>query len=197
MRRYAFPFLAGLAILVTVSSLHPSFAAKFKVPPTLNFVLNNIDGKPVKLSKFQGKVILIVNVASKCGNTPQYTSLQRLYGQYKKQGFEILAFPANEFGQQEPGTNSEIKTFCNTNYHVTFPVFSKIIVKGSGIHPLYEYLTNKQTNPEFGGDIEWNFAKFLLNRDGKVIARFAAKLDPATPEVVDVIKRELAKKRQQ
>ncbi len=183
---------AAIAVAVYVA---PTIAAPMKVAPALNFTVNDIDGKPVKLSKYQGSVVLIVNVASKCGHTPQYASLQKLYEQYKKKGLVILAFPANEFGQQEPGTNSEIKAFCSTNYHVKFPVFSKIVVKGEGQHPLYQFLTSKETNPNFSGDIEWNFAKFLLNRKGEVVARFAAKLDPGKPEVVDVIKAELAKKK--
>ncbi|MHB1461936.1 MAG: glutathione peroxidase [Armatimonadota bacterium] len=183
---------AAIAVVVYVA---PTLAAPKKVAPALDFTMKDIDGKAVKLSKYQGKVILMVNVASKCGNTPQYASLQKLYEQYKKKGLVVLAFPANEFGQQEPGTNSEIKAFCSTNYHVTFPVFSKIVVKGDGQHPLYQFLTSKETNPNFSGDIEWNFAKFLLNRKGEVVARFAAKLDPGKPEVVDAIKTELAKKK--
>ncbi len=184
-----------LAVTTVAVVVAPTIAAPKKVAPALNFTMKDIDGKAVKLSKFQGKVILIVNVASKCGNTPQYTSLQKLYEQYKKKGLVVLAFPANEFGQQEPGTNGEIKAFCSANYHVTFPVFSKIVVKGDGQHPLYQFLTSKETDPNFSGDIEWNFAKFLLNRKGEVVARFAPKLDPGKPEVVDAIKRELVKKK--
>lgn len=184
-----------LGLVTTASLLSPTYAGKLKTAPALNYTMKNIDGKATPLAKYQGKVILIVNVASKCGNTPQYASLQKLYEKYKTKGLVILAFPANDFGQQEPGTNAEIKQFCGRNYHVTFPVFSKITVKGPDINPLYEYLTNKQTNPQFGGDIEWNFAKFLLNRKGEVVARFPAKQDPLEKEVVESITNELAKRK--
>ena len=166
-----------------------------KTPAVLNFTMPDIDAKEVKLSKFKGDVILIVNVASFCGNTPQYTNLEKLYQKYHKQGFTILGFPANEFGKQEPGSNQEIKEFCSTKYHVSFPMFSKIIVKGEGIHPLYKYLTDKQKNPQTGGDIEWNFAKFLVNRKGEVVARYKAGLDPANGEVVKAIEKELSEKK--
>ena len=193
MLTYRLLSLAALGLLVAVTDLDLSEAAPKKVAQVLNFTMNDIDGKPVYLSKFKDNVIMIVNVASFCGNTPQYASLQKLYDQYKNKGFIILAFPANEFGQQEPGTNKEIKKFCESRYHVTFPVFSKIVVKGKGQHPLYQYLTNKSTNPKFGGEIEWNFAKFLLNRKGAVVGRFPAGEDPLKPDVVKAIERELAK----
>ncbi|MBI2843225.1 MAG: glutathione peroxidase [Armatimonadetes bacterium] len=163
------------------------------MPALLDLTVNDIDGKPVDLSKFEGKVIMIVNVASFCGLTKQYASLQKLYEQYKNKGFTILAFPANEFGQQEPGTNEEIKTFCHTHYKITFPIFSKIVVKGCGQHTLYKYLTSKTTNPRFGGEIEWNFAKFLINRKGEIVARFPANDDPLKPEVVEAIKDEIVR----
>lgn len=164
------------------------------VGPALNFKMKDIDGKEVDLAKFQGKVIMMVNVASFCGNTKQYTSLQALYEKYHGQGFTILGFPANEFGKQEPGSNEEIKTFCNTKYKVGFPMFSKIVVKGEGQAPLYQYLTSKDTDPKFAGDIEWNFAKFLINRKGEVVGRIKAGTDPMTPEVVAAIEKELAAK---
>jgi glutathione peroxidase len=166
-----------------------------KTPAVLNFTMPDIDAKDVKLSKFKGDVILIVNVASFCGNTKQYTSMQNLYEKYHKQGFTILAFPANEFGKQEPGSNQEIKEFCSTKYHVGFPMFSKIVVKGEGIHPLYKLLTDKEKYPQTGGDIEWNFAKFLVNRKGEVVARFKAGQDPGTEEVVKAIEKELEAKK--
>ncbi|HZO89235.1 MAG TPA: glutathione peroxidase [Chthonomonadaceae bacterium] len=153
--------------------------------------MRNIDGKPVHLGRYQGNVILIVNVASLCGNTPQYASLQALYEKYKDQGFIILGFPANDFGKQEPGTNAEIKRFCTKNYNVTFPLFSKIVVKGEGQAPLYKFLTDKQTDPQFGGDIRWNFDKFLLNRKGEIVARFEPGTDPRKEEVVQAIEKEL------
>ena len=149
----------------------------------LDFTLDSIDGKPVSLDSYRGKVVLIVNVASQCGLTPQYASLQTLYTTYAERGLVVLGFPANEFGSQEPGTNAEIQTFCSTRFSVTFPMFAKIVVKGEGQHPLYQFLTDKSTDPEFAGDIEWNFAKFLLNRKGEIVARISAKTDPASPEV--------------
>jgi glutathione peroxidase len=163
------------------------------VPPALNFKMKDIDGKEVDLGRYQGKVLLVVNVASFCGLTPQYASLEKVYEQYKDRGLVVLGFPANEFGKQEPGTNAEIKEFCSSKYRVTFPMFAKIVVKGEGQAPLYRFLTDKQTNPKFGGDIEWNFAKFLIGRNGQVVERFSARLDPLTPEVTAAIERELAK----
>jgi glutathione peroxidase len=145
--------------------------------------VKDIDGRERAISEFAGKVLLVVNVASKCGFTPQYKSLQTLYGRFRDRGFEILAFPANDFGRQEPGTEAEIKSFCSTNYGVTFPMFSKISVKGKEIHPLYAFLTDKATNPQFSGKITWNFNKFLLDRKGNVVARFDSKDDPMGDKV--------------
>ena len=138
----------------------------------LDFKVKDIDGKDVDLSKYKGDVLLIVNTASRCGYTPQYKGLEATFEKYKAKGFTVLAFPANEFGAQEPGTDADIKTFCTSKYNVTFPIFSKIKVKGDETHPLYKYLTSKETDPKFAGDIPWNFAKFLVNRKGEVIARF-------------------------
>lgn len=153
------------------------------------FTMRNIDGKDVPLKEYKGKVLLIVNVASKCGLTPQYAKLQELYAAKKDKGFEILAFPANEFNGQEPGTNDEIKQFCSTNYGITFPLFSKIVVKGQGIHPLYDYLVHSTENQK---EIEWNFAKFLVGRDGKVVARFHPKTSPDAPEIKEALDKALA-----
>jgi glutathione peroxidase len=166
-------------------------AALFGASNVLDFTLNSIDGKPAPLSQYQGKVVLIVNVASKCGFTPQYTGLEKVYEKYKDKGFVILGFPANNFGSQEPGTNEEIKTFCSSKYNVTFPMYSKISVKGADIHPLYQFLTDKQTNPTTGGDIKWNFTKFLVGKDGKVIARFESPVTPESPEVTSAIEKAL------
>lgn len=162
---------------------------KVSVPPALDFTLKSIDGKPVKLARYQGDVILIVNVASKCGNTPQYKSLEALYEKYKDKGFVVLGFPANDFGKQEPGTDKEIAEFCKSTYDVKFPMFSKIVVKGEGQAPLYKFLTDKKTDPDFGGDIEWNFAKFLINRKGEIVARIKAGDDPAKDENVSKIEK--------
>ncbi|HEY8458980.1 MAG TPA: DUF1573 domain-containing protein [Blastocatellia bacterium] len=159
----------------------------------LDFTLKNIDGKETKLSDYRGKVLLLVNVASQCGYTPQYEGLQAIYSKYGSQGLVVLGFPANNFGGQEPGTNEEIKQFCTVKYKVTFPMFAKISVKGADIHPLYKFLTSKETNPEFGGDIKWNFNKFLVDRNGKIIARFESGDKPESEKVTQAIEKALTK----
>ncbi|HEV2799030.1 MAG TPA: glutathione peroxidase [Pyrinomonadaceae bacterium] len=152
-----------------------------------DFTLKDSKGKDVKLEEFRGKVVMLVNVASKCGYTPQYDGLQKIYERYKERGFTILGFPANNFGAQEPGTNEEIQEFCRINYGVTFPVFAKISVKGEDKHPLYKYLTDKETNPQFAGEIKWNFNKFLVGRDGRVVARFDSADEPESAKVTQAI----------
>lgn len=149
-----------------------------------DFTMVTIDGDERPLSDYEGKVLLIVNTASKCGFTPQYESLETLYRKYRDRGFTILAFPANNFGGQEPGTDEQIREFCSTNYDVTFDLFSKISVKGDDMHPLYEYLTGL---PEVGGDIKWNFTKFLVGGDGQVLARFNTRVDPLEEQVVNAL----------
>jgi glutathione peroxidase len=156
------------------------------------FSERTIDGKPKSLSDYKGKAVLIVNVASKCGLTPQYEGLEKLHETYGAKGFAVLGFPANEFGAQEPGTDAQIADFCTTNYGVKFDMFSKVKVKGPGIDPLFEYLTSEATNPGFAGDIKWNFNKFLVGRDGKVLARFEPKVEPGSPEVAQAIEKALA-----
>ena len=183
--------LLSLAVLL-FAAVVPATAGDAKSP--LDFKMESLEGQPVDLSKYKGEVVLIVNVASKCGLTPQYKQLEEVYTKYKGKGFEVLGFPANEFLHQEPGTNQEISSFCTSKYGVDFPMFSKIVVKGEGINPLYQYLTSKDTNPGFDGDITWNFEKFLVGRDGKVVKRFAPKVKPDAPEVVQAIEAELAKK---
>ena len=159
----------------------------------LDFTMKSIDGDDVKLDSYRGKVLLLVNVASKCGYTPQYRGLESVYKKYKEQGLVVMGFPANNFLWQEPGTNEEIKTFCTTKYNVTFPMFAKISVKGDQIHPLYIFLTSKQTNPEFGGAVSWNFNKFLVDRAGKVVARFSSEDEPESEKVVQAIEQALKK----
>jgi glutathione peroxidase len=177
-----------LSSLAAAISMH----AAPKTPATIyDFKMKDIDGKEVSLEKFKGKVLLVVNVASRCGNTPQYEGLEAMYKKYKDKGFSVLGFPANEFGGQEPGSNVEIKEFCTTNYKVDFPMFSKIVVKGESIHPLYQWLL---AGTEHHQDVEWNFTKFLIGRDGKVSARFAHKMKPENPELVQAVEAELAKK---
>jgi glutathione peroxidase len=155
-----------------------------------DFTLNDIDGKPVSLSRYRGKTLLLVNTASFCGNTPQYTALQTMYERYRSKGFEVLAFPANNFGQQEPGTDAEIKGFCLTKYSLSFPLFSKISVKGSDKHPLYRYLTEKSAFP---GEVEWNFQKYLVDPNGVVVARYHHRTKPLSDEIVRDIEQTLAK----
>lgn len=168
-------------------------ASMIAMPPNTiyEFKMDNIDGKAVELAKYKGSVLLVVNVASKCGLTPQYEGLEAAYRKYKDQGFVVLGFPANEFGGQEPGTNAEIKEFCTGKYDVTFPMFSKIVVKGDGIHPLYKWLIDQTTEKK---DIEWNFAKFLIGRDGKVLARFPSKTPPSDATIVRSIEEALLQK---
>lgn len=157
----------------------------------LAFTMDNIDGEPVELSKYKGDVVLIVNVASKCGFTPQYKDLQDVYTKYKDQGFVVLGFPANDFMGQEPGSNKEIKEFCSSKYHVTFPMFAKVTVKGDDAPPLYQYLTSKEKLDENGGAIPWNFTKFLVGRDGKVIARYGPRTKPSDAELSKAIEKAL------
>ena len=163
----------------------------FGASSALDFTLNSIDGKPAPLADYKGKVVLIVNVASKCGYTPQYEGLEAVYRKYKDQGLVVLGFPANNFGGQEPGTNEEIKTFCSRKYDVTFPMFSKISVAGADKAPLYQFLTDKGTNPATGGEIKWNFTKFLVGKDGKVITRFESAVKPESAEVTGAIEKAL------
>jgi len=176
-------YLMGLVIVLMSASL-------FAASSIYDFTLPSIDGKPMPLADFKGKVILVVNVASRCGFTPQYTALESVYEKYKDQGFVILGFPANNFGGQEPGTNAEIKTFCSAKYSVTFPLYGKVSVKGDDQTPLYKYLTTN-ANPSFAGDIKWNFTKFLVDRNGNVVQRFEPQTTPDSPEVLAAIEKAL------
>lgn len=164
-----------------------------KTSSIYDFKLKDIDGKDVKLEldQFQGKALLLVNVASQCGYTPQYEGLQKIHSKYKDQGFAVLGFPANNFGAQEPGTDQEIKTFCSSKYHVTFPMFSKISVKGADQHPLYQFLTEGKTDPKFAGEITWNFNKFLIDKTGNIAGRFDSKDTPESEKVVKAIEQVL------
>lgn len=172
--------------MLRLTSLAALASTLFAAGSIHNFTMNSIDGKPTPLAEYKGKVVLIVNVASKCGYTPQYAGLEALYRKYKDQNFVLIGVPANNFGSQEPGTNEEIKTFCKRNYDVTFPMMSKVSVKGADKAPLYEFLTSAM-----GGEVKWNFTKFLADKDGKVIARFEPATTPDAPELTAAIEKAL------
>lgn len=181
------------AVAATLAAGSVAFAEGGKVAPALDFKMKSLTGKDVDLSKYQGKVVLVVNVASKCGLTPQYEGLQGLHEKYGSKGLAILGFPANNFGKQEPGSNDEIAEFCKANYGVGFDMFSKVSVKGDDKCDLYKFLTSKETNPKFAGDITWNFEKFLIGRNGEVIQRFSPRVSPSDPKVIAAIEAELNK----
>jgi glutathione peroxidase len=186
------------AILATLaSSVSLGLAADQgdkKVPGVLNFSMKSLDGKDVDLAKYQGKVVLFVNVASKCGFTPQYKGLEALNEKYAKDGLVVIGVPANEFGKQEPGSNEDIAEFCKATYNVQFPMLAKVVVKGNGQCPLYKYLTDKETDPRFAGSIKWNFTKFLVGRNGEIVNRFEPNVTPESDEVIKAIEAELARK---
>jgi len=183
MKHFLTPLLFAASAAVVLAASAPSIS---EIP------LKDIDGKDTTLKAYQGKVLLIVNVASRCGLTKQYTQLQALHEKYKDQGFTVLGFPCNDFGAQEPGTNDEIKTFCSTKYSVSFPMFDKLHVKGSEQHPLYSALTGKEG--AFPGDVKWNFGKFLIGKDGKPLQRFEPRTTPDDAAVVAAIEKALAAK---
>jgi glutathione peroxidase len=160
-------------------------------PSIHDFTVRGIDGKPVSLAQYKGKVLLVVNTASRCGFTPQYKSLEALYERYRDKGLVVLGFPANNFMNQEPGSDEEIAKFCSLTYDVSFPMFSKVSVKGRDIAPLYAWLTKDSGH---AGDIEWNFAKFLVGPDGRVVARFSPRTDPLSKDVVDRVEALVASK---
>lgn len=157
-----------------------------------DFTMDDIDGKPLPLKEFEGKVALVVNVASKCGFTPQYKGLEELYKKYKDKGLVVLGFPSNNFFFQEPGDNAEIKQFCSLTYNVTFPMFSKISVKGGKQAPLYKWLTEQKTQPEDSGNVTWNFNKFLVDRKGRAVYRFGSKTEPLSKELVEAVEKLLS-----
>ena len=184
--------LLGFSI-VSIAQQSPQPEAK-AVPDVLNYKMKSLAGEDVDLSKYQGKVILMVNVASKCGFTPQYTGLEAVYKKYQGKGLVVMGFPANNFGAQEPGTDKDIADFCTANYGVTFPMFSKISVKGTDIDPLYKLLTTQeQAKTKETGDVQWNFEKFLIGRDGKLAGRYRPRMQPNSTESIAAIEAELAK----
>jgi glutathione peroxidase len=187
------PSLSRIAGIVSLATLCGCASSNGTGASPLSHTVQDIGGQDVDLAKYRGKVVLIVNVASKCGFTPQYAALESIYEKYKDRGFTILGFPSNDFLWQEPGTNEEIKTFCSTKYNVTFDMFAKVSVRGKDASPIYRDLTSKKTNGPFGGAIKWNFTKFLIARDGAVVARFGPATKPDDPEVIGAIETELMK----
>ncbi len=179
MKRIALAMTSAIALTAMAASV-------YDVP------IKDIDGKDTSLKAHQGKVVLVVNVASKCGLTPQYNSLEATYRKYKDQGLVVAGFPCNQFGKQEPGSNEQIKEFCSSKYDVTFPMFDKLEVNGPGRHPLYTMLAGPSS--PFPGDIKWNFGKFLIGRDGKILKRFEPKVTPDSKEVIEAIEAALAAK---
>lgn len=184
-------FISISLLLLMKNPTDSSAQTKTPMKSIYEISVKSIDGNPLKLDHYKGKVLLIVNVASQCGYTPQYEGLQKVYQKYQQQGLVVLGFPANNFGGQEPGNEAEIKTFCSTNYNVTFPMFSKVSAAGSNIHPLYKFLTERETNPEFAGKITWNFNKFLVDKNGKLIARFDSSDEPESAKVTQAIEQAL------
>jgi glutathione peroxidase len=164
-----------------------------QTPPVLRFTMKSLNGQDVNLGQYQGKVLLIVNTASKCGFTPQYAGLERLHEKYADRGLAILGFPSNDFGHQEPGTDEQIGQFCTANYGVKFDMFSKVDVKGDNQCPLYQFLTGEQTDAPFAGEVKWNFEKFLISRDGRIVARFRSPVTPESGPLTSAIETELAK----
>jgi len=193
-------FIAVLGLILGVGQFVAQHATadepkadKADVPAVLNFTVESIKGDDVKLTEYYGDVVLIVNVASRCGLTKQYKQLQALHDDYADKGLSILGFPANNFGKQEPGSNDEIAVFCEENYGVEFDMFAKVSVAGDDQAPLYGFLTSEETNPKFAGKIRWNFDKFLVSRDGQVIARFSPKTKPSAEDVLKAIQDALEK----
>jgi len=191
--RLSFGLLAGL-LLLAAPALGDEKGDK-KVPAALNFKMKGLDGKDINLADFQGKVVLFVNVASQCGYTKQYKGLQALHEKYAEKGLVIVGVPANDFGEQEPGSDQEIATFCKSKYGVKFVMLSKVsTVKGKGKVPLYKHLTDKETDPKFAGEIDWNFTKFLVGRNGDIVGRYEPKVEPSSAELTKAIEGELEKK---
>jgi glutathione peroxidase len=185
----------GVLVMNSTSTAKDAPRAKEAAKSPLNEEMETLDGKKVNLAeKYKGKVVLLVNVASKCGYTKQYKPLEALHEKYAKEGLAVVGVPCNQFGKQEPGSAGEIAEFCEKNYGVKFDMLGKVDVNGDDAAPLYKTLTSKESDPEFAGKIGWNFEKFLFNRDGQVVARYKSKVEPDSPEVIAAIEKELAKK---
>jgi len=182
---------AALVSTLLVSTAMADKSSDSEHECALDFKAKDIDGEAVDLHDYEGSVVLVVNVASKCGLTPQYTGLQNLYEEYKDQGLVILGFPCNQFAGQEPGSEADIKRFCSTEYNVSFPMFSKVNVNGDDAAPIYKYLTSKEVKPKGSGKVSWNFEKFLIDREGNLVARFEPRTKPSDDELVKAIESEL------
>ena len=181
-RKISYQFIIALCLVFVISAFSSG-----NEQTIYQFTMNDIYGDPVPLSKYEGKVVVIVNVASKCGLTPQYEELQNFYEEYEDKGVALLGFPANNFLKQEPGTNKEIESFCKKNYGVTFDMFEKISVKGKEIHPLYQFLTSAELNGMEDSDVKWNFQKYIIGKDGKLVTRLSPKTSIQDAEVIQQI----------
>lgn len=194
MRSTLAVWLVGFAVLPTLTaSAHAAEKGAKKVTSPLEFKMTGLDGNTVDLSQYKGKVVVFVNVASRCGYTPQYKGLQATYDKFSKDGLVIVGVPANDFGAQEPGSNVQIQEFCQKNYGVKFPMLAKVAVKGKDQCPLYQFLTSKETDPNHAGQVRWNFEKFVIGRDGQVVARFASDIDPESDSFQQAIRDQLSK----
>lgn len=194
MTKWSTLLLAGVVAAAVTSAQAADKEKETAKPAALNFTMKSITGQDVNLADYKGKVLLVVNVASKCGLTPQYEELEALHEKYSDKGLAVLGFPSNQFGKQEPGSDAEIAEFCAATYKVKFPMFSKIDVNGERAAPLYKHLTAVETQPKGKGDITWNFEKFVIGKNGEVVARFAPRTKPDSKEVMEVLEAELAKK---
>lgn len=186
--------LIALSIFALGSLPAMTIAQESKKPTIYDFQLTTIDGKKVDMAKYKGKVLLIVNVASECGYTDQYKAMQALHAKYAKEGLAILAFPCNDFGQQEPQNEAKIKEFAKKTYGVEFDLFSKVNIVGEKGTPLYKFLMSKDANPKHAGDVKWNFEKFIIGRDGTIVARFLSDVEPDAADLLDRLRKELNKK---
>ncbi len=179
------------SIILSVFISSPMTSEPYNGESFYDFTMKTIDGEEIKLDQYKGKVVLVVNVASFCGYTKQYTGLEQLFNKYKDKGLVVIGFPSNNYGEQEPGSDEEIKEFCATNYNVTFQMFAKITVKDEDKHPLYKFLTSGGGNSELAGEVAWNFEKFLIDRNGKIVSRYKRNIEPMSDEIVTAVEREL------
>ncbi|MBI3259592.1 MAG: glutathione peroxidase [Ignavibacteriae bacterium] len=181
------------SIFLSIFISSPMISEPYNGESFYDFTMKTIDGKEIKFDQYKGKAVLVVNVASFCGYTKQYTGLEQLYEKYKDKGLVVIGFPSNDYGEQEPGSDAEIKEFCATHYNVTFQMFAKITVHGEAKHPLYKFLTSGGGDEKLAGEVAWNFEKFLISRNGKIMSRYKRNIEPMSEEIVTAIERELGK----